>query len=165
MRTRRVVLAVLVFAVAATTASCSVHPGVAAVVDGREIDEAYVQQTVDDLLPYFPSVTTSQVLTVLVNAPAVIEVAESHGLVASEEDAMALLQSGATAAGVEDATFGPGAIEVAIYSVVGKGLAELDVDDVVISPRYGEVGADGMVAPVVPVWIVGTEPVEEPVAQ
>lgn len=158
---------------------CSANPGAAAVVDGQRITEAELQQAVSD----FAAVTGQQVdpvamLGTLVVAPVLIEVGAEHGLAASEDEAIALLDRQAEAAGLtapEDG-YGSGVISVAQMTLVNQSLAaapegaaaaqeiteRISSADVEVSPRYGEFDPSGQIVPQALPWIAETTPPATP---
>lgn len=149
---------------------CSANPGAAAVVNGERITEAELSRAVSD----FAAVTGQQVepgamLGTLVVAPVLLEVGSEHGVAASEDEAVALLDQQAEAAGLtapEDG-YGSGVIDVAQMTLVNQRLASapagaeaaqaiserISEADVEISPRYGEFDPSGQIAPQSLPWI------------
>lgn len=179
MGMRRAAAAALVLGLATALAGCSAHPGQAAVVDGHEISQAYVDRAVDDVEPLFHA-TPAEVLGVLVVLPAWRATGEAHGVTTTAQEARDFLSRQAEASGVPGRTFGPGAVDVAEYLLISSRLPEaadqeqaladltaaLEAQDVRISPRYGEWSADGTVVPVTPSWVVepADDAAQEPVA-
>lgn len=159
-------------ACAAALVGCSPAPGDAAVVGDRHISQAYLEQTLVDLEPLLADPVPSNVLSVLLVAPAYIEAAASNGVGVSTEQAMDLLTQNAETAGILDATFGAGAVEVARFSLAMSNLQGLadgaavlaEVEEAVlaqpieVNPRYGVVDqATGVLSATVRPWIAATE--------
>ncbi len=170
------VVGVLVAGVVAATlagslAGCSDgEPGAAAVVDGTVIPTSDVRTAKAELNPYLQAVTSLNVLTVLVQAPTVVGIADKEGVGVSDEDAQALLDSIAQQNGAKDApTFSEPSLTVAKYSIAYNNLqslpnakdvaTQIDKDlralDITVNPRFGEL-ADGnqISAPARQPWIV-----------
>lgn len=166
---------------------CAGQPGAAAVVDGTAVPVSDLRSAIDELGPYLNDVSATNVLTVLVHEPTIVEVAAEHGVGVSDEDAEALLDSVVTQQTPDaDVTFSDASVAVARYSIALSKIQELpDADavsqevterisalDVEVNPRFGTV-EDGntLVAPTTRPWIVvpqdgaapdGTEPAPEP---
>ncbi|MBD8062542.1 hypothetical protein [Oceanitalea stevensii] len=158
---------------------CSAHPGAAAVVDGERITEAELARAVSD----FAAVTGQQVdsvamLGTLVVAPVLIEVGAEHGVGASEDEAVALLDQQAEVSGLtapEDG-YGSGVIDVARMTLVNQRLAaapegaaatqaiteRISEAEVEVSPRYGEFDPSGQIVPQALPWIATTTPPATP---
>ncbi|GIG19665.1 hypothetical protein Cch01nite_03890 [Cellulomonas chitinilytica] len=170
------VVGVLVGGVVAATlagslAGCSDgEPGAAAVVDGTVIPTADVRTAKSELNPYLQAVTSLNVLTVLVQAPTVVGIADDEGVGVSDEDARALLDSIVDQSGTKTRpTFSEPSLTVAKYSIAYNNLqalpnakdvaTQIDEDlralDVTVNPRFGEL-ADGnqISAPSRRPWIV-----------
>ncbi|HUX69356.1 MAG TPA: hypothetical protein VMV41_02480 [Cellulomonadaceae bacterium] len=158
--------------VATLLAGCTGRPGAAAIVDGRAISVADVQQATTELQPYFQSVDQGTVLMLLIGAPTIESIASSAGLAVSDQQAIDLLDSAATSAGAKTPpTFGAPAIEVIKFSLAQKAIegaansAALvkQVNDQLlalhaeVSPRYGTVDlSQGSITPISYDWIVKT---------
>ncbi|WP_413451177.1 hypothetical protein AA0Y32_00045 [Georgenia phoenicis] len=164
---------------ALTLGGCSANPGAAAVVDGERITETELQRAVSD----FAAVTGQQVdaaamLGTLVVAPVLIEVGSSFGIGASEDEAVALLDQQAEAAGLtapEDG-YGSGVIDVALMTLVNQRLATApdgsraaeEINErisqavVEVSPRYGDFDPSGQIVPQTLPWIAETTPPATP---
>ncbi|MBO9553279.1 hypothetical protein [Cellulomonas sp.] len=171
----RVVRVLVGGAVAATLAgglaACSDgEPGAAAVVDGRAIPTSDVRTAKQELNPYLQAVTSLNVLTVLVQAPTVVGIADKEGVGVSDEDARQLLDSIAEQSGTTNPpTFSEPSLTVAKYSIAYNNLqalpnakdvaTQIDEDlralDITVNPRFGEL-ADGnqISAPSRQPWIV-----------
>lgn len=175
MRTRRAVAAVVVAGLAAVTAGCSAHPGAAAVVDGHEISEAYLQGAYEDFRD-LGSATPGQLLNVLVAVRAGEDVAVEYDIAVPSSEALAALE----AAGVDTSEFSAGGVEVARYlamvNVAGNHddveqiAQEMDdarrAADIQVNPRYGAFDIEtGTIVDVVPEWLVGADLLGVPVAQ
>ncbi|WP_448631450.1 hypothetical protein [Cellulomonas soli] len=168
-RVRRVAgLLVLAGGLTGLTA-CSGQPGAAAVVDGEVITSSDVQQAMDELGPYLSSPSTSAVLTILVQAPAVSAVAAEHGVGVSLKDAQSALSDVAAADGIDGSDFSDASLTIAKFSVEYSALSKLDdadainaelVDrvsalDVEVNPRFGTLDTGNFVsAPTANPWIV-----------
>jgi len=149
---------------------CSVSPGDAAVVAGRHISQDYLDATARDLRPLLSDPSPSSVLSVLVVAPTFIDAAAEQGVGSSPDEAMALLEQSAAAAGLDPVpAFGDGAVEIALFSLAMQDLQALDDGadvvaqiqalaaglDVTVNPRYGVMDpATGQISPTTPDWIV-----------
>jgi hypothetical protein len=155
------------------TAGCSVHPGAAAVVDGRTISQDYLQETADDL-----GMEPGQALYLLISAPSFIGAAEVNDVAVSTGDARAALE---TQLGAEaTAELSAGAIEVMRMAMAAQALSTLpDGATLVeetgaaalalpmdINPRYGDVDSElsQVARPELP-WIVVPAPAEEPTTE
>jgi len=166
------VLLVVGALVAASLAGCSSLSGVAAVVDGREISIADLQQATVEVTPYATNATPAGVLMVLVSAGPYEAAAEKAGVAVSATMALDMLTEQAESKS-PGATihFGAGAIEVARFSLIRQNLdklsdgpaitaatdAEVKKLDVTINPRYGSFG-DGTISPAAYPWIVAAAP-------
>ena len=150
------------------TAGCSVHPGAAAVVDGRTITQEYTQNASDDL-----GLDAGRTLSLLIAAPYFIDAAEANGVPVSPEDARAAVQDMRSANGGDaQAPIRAGAIEIMRLVLASQALSVLadgaqiqsDTNAHVlglkmdINPRYGEMDlSSGLIArPPLP-WIVPTD--------
>ncbi len=156
--------------VATLLAGCTGRPGAAAIVDGRAISVADVQQATTELQPYFQSVDQGTVLMLLIGAPTIESIAASAGLAVSDQQAVALLDSAATSAGAKTPpTFSTPAIEVIKFSLAQKAiegaansaaLVKLVNDKLLalhadVSPRYGTLDlTQGTITPISYDWIV-----------
>lgn len=150
-------------------AGCAGQPGTAATVDGRQISQAQLEQTVADLAPILGDIAPSSVLQALIQAPVAIEAASEHGVGVSDDDGRALLATVAENAGVAaPATWSDGALQIARSDLSLEALSELpnadDVtaelnatvagQDIVLNPRYGQVDpATGTVVPITWDWL------------
>ncbi|MCM3662429.1 hypothetical protein M3148_15725 [Georgenia satyanarayanai] len=158
---------------------CSAHPGAAAVVDGERITEAELARAVSD----FAAVTGQEVdsvamLGTLVVAPVLIEVGAEHGVGASEDEAVALLDQQAEVAGLTTPKdgYGSGVIDVARMTLINQRLAQapegaaaaqaiterISEAEVEVSPRYGEFDPSGQIVPQALPWIATTTPPATP---
>lgn len=157
---------------------CGAHPGSAAVVDGERISESDLDRAVAD----FAAVTGQQIdsptmLSTLVVAPMILDVAAEYGVAASDDEASALLDRQAEASGlpVPEDGYGSGVLQIAKMTIVNQTMsvspdgnaAMGDVNtriteaDVEINPRYGEFDPSGQVVPQALPWIeVGQEPTQ-----
>ncbi|GAA3796958.1 hypothetical protein [Cellulomonas soli] len=167
-RVRRAGVVLALLAGAGALSACSGQPGTAAIVEGRTITPGEVQQVLDELGPYLQSASTSAVLTILVQEPAVSAVAAEHGVAVSDEDAADALTQVAAADGLKGSDFSAASLTVAKFSVeYGKLTALEDADainaelvervaalDVEVNPRFGTLGDGNFVSdPSVRPWI------------
>ena len=166
------VLLVVGALVAASLAGCSSLSGVAAVVDGREISIADLQQATVEVTPYATNATPAGVLMVLVSAGPFEAAAEKAGVAVSVPTAReALKKLAEQKLPGQTVDFGAGAIEVMRASIVRDNLdkladgaaiiaateAEIAKLDVTINPRYGSF-ANGTISPAAYPWIVAAAP-------
>ena len=155
------------------TVGCAVHPGAAAIVDGRAISQEYLEDAAADL-----GIEPTVALALLVGAGPYRAAADEQGVGVSESSARAAaIEQGFAAAGLTEATLSDGAVEVLQMALAVQAIGQLPdaaevmtaAEDVVleqdleISPRYGELNPeDGRVSrPQLP-WIVTPEPAAEP---
>ncbi len=183
MRTRAAAVAVAVLAVLAA-AGCSERPGVAAVVDGHEITQDQLNETVDQLTPIIGKADGSAldpqvVLTVLLVSPSTVTVGADHGVEVTDDAARSLLESIATEKKVDVGPLRPGSVAVGRYLVAMRASQESDdaeaftsdlmtawsALDVDVNPRYGTWSpGTGVVDGGAPDWIVSTEAPTAPAA-
>lgn len=149
---------------------CGAHPGTAAIVDGEQISENELDRAVTD----FAAVTGQQIdsptmLSTLVVAPMILDVAAEYGVAASDDEASALLDRQAEASGlpVPEDGYGTGVLQIAKMTIVNQtmstspegGAAMEDVNariteaDVEVNPRYGEFDETGQVVPQPLPWV------------
>lgn len=147
------------------TAGCSVHPGAAAVVDGRTITQEYTQNASDDL-----GLDAGRTLSLLIAAPYYVEMAENNGVGVSADDARTAVHDGLLGEGADpNVQLGDGAIEIVRLVLADQAVSPLpdgaqiraDTDarisglDMDINPRYGEMDpASGLIGQVPRPWIV-----------
>jgi len=147
------------------TAGCSVHPGAAAVVDGRTITQEYTQDASEDL-----GLDAGRTLSLLIAAPYYVEMAENSGVGVSADDARTAVHDGLLGEGTDpDVQLGDGAIEIVRLVLADQAVSPLpdgaqiraDTDarisglDMDINPRYGEMDpASGLIGQVPRPWIV-----------
>ena len=158
--------AVAAVALVATT-GCSVHPGAAAVVDGRTITQEYTQEASEDL-----GLDAGRTLSLLIDAPYYVEMAENNGVGVSPDDVRTAVHDGLLGEGTDpNVQLGDGATEIVQLVLADKAVnalpdgARIRADtnarisglDMDINPRYGERDpASGLIAlPPLP-WIVPT---------
>lgn len=151
-------------------AGCAGQPGAAAVVDGTAIPTSDVEAALTELLPWFQGVTTTNVLSVLVQEPTVVELAEEKGVGVSDEDAQALLDQVVKQKSADaTATFTEPSLAVARYSIAYSNLEDLanaseigeEIDtrlralDIEVNPRFASLEEGFQIgAPVAPPWLV-----------
>lgn len=168
---RKSVIAAVVLPAALALAGCAAETGAAAVVDGRRITVAELDQAVRELQEV-SDFDARTVLTILVVADEYIEAAAAHGVAPSADDARALLaQSGEAVGGLsyDLAEASEGTITVARASLAASALrevanasevfeqvqGEIEALDVSVNPRYGTFSAEaGTIDPLVHEWIV-----------
>lgn len=157
-----------------TLAGCGANPGAAAVVDGERITESHVAQSVAD----FSAITGQQVdasamLSTLIVSPIILDVAEEHGIAASDQEAAALLEQQAVVSGtaLPDEDYGEGVLDVARIAIVQQALAAVPAGqeaqvqiseriasaDVEVSPRYGEFDPRGSITPSERPWLAAPQ--------
>lgn len=144
-------------------AACSVHPGAAAVVDGRTISQSYLDLTYEEVGN--PNLDKETTLLLLIVAPYVIEAAAGRGVGVSESEARAEAQAGLAASEVsagtvefyrttacwQNLTNQPGGPELINEVIAGVLAKEID-----INPRYGDLNLQtGLIARAPLPWIVG----------
>jgi hypothetical protein len=151
-------------------AACAGAPGSAAVVDGDPISEAALADAVAEWNTLAPA-TPAAVLQELIISPFIVDAAAAAGVGASEDDARALLEREAQAAGVDPASVdvGPGLLLVgrrfaaqekasaagrtqAVEDAAVQAIQEADIE---VSPRYGT-WDQVRITPLVRPWLVGT---------
>ncbi|WP_420112120.1 hypothetical protein [Pseudactinotalea sp.] len=135
----------------ALIAGCAPAPGTAATVNGQVIGEREVATAVEELSHFFGPVPPTEVITYLVAAPEMIDVAADAGFGMSESDAVGTLDRLAAQNGVDPIEASEPTLLVvrsllassalqsdpeaaALMTEVGDRVAGLDVT---ISPRYG----------------------------
>lgn len=156
---------------AALLTGCAQAPGTAAVVDGRTISEATVQQATEDLGQLVPQgIPAQQVLINLVAAPFLLEAAAEAGAGVSEAEARQLAEQLAAQAGLAAVPdLGDGSLAVLRATLAQQKLSqsedpaaafaafeeELAAADVELSPRYGtfDLTAAGGILPPERPWI------------
>ena len=170
-RTRRALSSAgLVVLAVALVAGCTGQPGAAAIVDGRRISVAEVQQGTRELAPYYSSVDQKSVLILLIGAPSIEAVAEEAGMGVSVQQAQDQLATTAKTAGTSPApTFGTAAVEVIRFSLAQKALEAAPNAAVLVAkvndrltalrpdvnPRYGAVDlSKGAVTDIAYPWLV-----------
>ncbi|WP_225755374.1 hypothetical protein [Actinotalea sp. Marseille-Q4924] len=156
---------------AALLTGCAQTPGTAAVVDGRTITEATLQEATAELGTLIPQgIPTQQVLINLIAAPFLLDAAAAAGAGVSEAEAVQLAEQLAAQAGLaETPELGDGSLTVLRSTLAQQKLTqspdaaevfasfeeELTNADVELSPRYGSfdlTAPGGIVAPERP-WI------------
>lgn len=176
MRMRRAAAAAVVLGFVMAAAGCSVHPGAAAVVDGHEISEAYLQGAYEDFAE-LGEATPQQLLGVLVAMRATDDVVEEQGISVSGADALAALND----RGIDTSGFSAGGVQIARYLAIYEAAqARQDVADIeaamdaarraadiVINPRYGSFDAEAgsVVAGTPPTWMVTEDSTPAPAAK
>lgn len=175
-RRLRTAMVAAVLVLAAGLAGCSGTPGAAAVVDGEQISEATLAQTVADL-GQFTDVPPQTALQELILSPFIEEAAAANGFGVSDQEGRAFMEDAATRAGADaaDLELGPGALllgrrfaaqakaqEAGRVTEVEAAATELiRAADVEVSPRYGrweDLGITYISRP----WLVGATPAPTP---
>ena len=150
---------------------CSGTPGAAAVVNGEVITSEDVRVAVDQLGSLYEQVNTVNVLSVLVQEPILMDVADEHGIGVSDEEAEVLLNAAAENAGVDAPDeYAPSTLAIAKFAKANSKLQDADdaADisdeiakrigdaDIEVNPRFGDFDADSLtvLAPATPSWIV-----------
>jgi len=153
-----------------TLAGCGSTGGVAAVADDRTIPVSELHQAVTELGPVYQGATLPSVLTALIVEPTFIGVATKYGAGVSDTQAVDSLKKAYTAQKLTPpASFGPGAIAVARFSLAvtalnalpkaSEALSEaealvqkLHVD---VNPRFGKLDfTTGTIKPSAYPWIL-----------
>ena len=161
--------AVAALALVGVLAGCSSHPGAAAVVDGRTIPASDVVSAVSDLKPAVPSVTSAQVLNILIEGPTVVQLASDKGHGVSPEEAKAAVDAFFTAAQVTPpASYSAATLEIG-YLKAAVGKLNADTADatvtqeyqdrlgklhVTVNPRFGSWADAQLGDPLAPSWMV-----------
>ncbi|WP_284249136.1 hypothetical protein [Litorihabitans aurantiacus] len=168
-RARHAVVIVPALAAALVLTGCG-RPGTAATVDGERITEGQVGALVADLERLASTaqagapVDPAQALSTLVQAPTILDVVAEFGATASDQEAVALLDSVVSQGGLEPWDYSAEIRQVAQLQLaspalqadeaasleVGRRLAALDVD---LNPRFGT-WQDGQIAPTQWPWLV-----------
>ena len=158
--------------VVGSLSGCSSRSGTAAVVDGREISIAELQQATVEVTPYATNATPAGVLKVLMSVGPYEAAAEKAGVAVSVATARdALAQAAEQKFPEQTIHFGSGAIEIMRFSLIRQNLdkltdgatvtaaAEAAVNklDVTLNPRYGSI-KDGTISPAEYPWIVAAAP-------
>jgi hypothetical protein len=158
-------------AVAAVTglAGCATDPRTAAVVDDRVISQSDVAVIYDELESLLNSASPATVVTMLVEAPEIIDVAKANDIVVSEDDAITFLDEASQGIGREaDSGWDNGSILIAQSDLSLRAISSLpeataalaaiekqvQALDVTINPQYGEWGTGGL-GPVSYDWLAG----------
>ncbi|KQR12216.1 hypothetical protein [Cellulomonas sp. Leaf334] len=153
-------------------AGCAGQPGAAAVVDGTAIPTSDVEAALTELLPWFQGVTTTNVLSVLIQEPTVVDLAEEKGVGVSDEEAQALLDQVVKQKSPDaTATFTEPSLAVARYSIAYSNLEDVpnpsavgeEIDsrlralDIEVNPRFASLEDGFQVGPPArPSWLVGS---------
>jgi hypothetical protein len=156
--------------VAMTIGGCSVSPGAAAVVDGRRISQAQLEDAHADFSTIAPEAQPAQVLVAMIVAPLFIDAAVENGVGVSSQEARTFIEQNATAAGVDPATeFGDGIVQIVRFTMAAQRLqtlgngteilnevaASVEDMDIDVNPRYGELDTStGSIVPLAQPWIV-----------
>lgn len=147
-------------------AGCAQQPGTAATVEGERITQSALAATVEDLDTLNGAASApSQVLTSLVFAPVVVDVSREAGVGVSADEATALLDEAALAAGLEPWDYAAGTIQIAelqLASQYGASIAGLNEEitlraaemDVTVNPLYGEWEGAAGIAPTQWPWLI-----------
>ena len=134
--------AALVVMLAGSLAACgSFKADNAVTVNGQTFTETDVQATTQQLAPSFQNLTTAQTVQTLAVAPVILDLANTHGIVVTDEAALAALP------GVRDAE--DGTLEIARSIVAWQRLTQsvrgieqefqqaVGAADIELNPRYG----------------------------
>lgn len=163
---RRTLLAVAAVAAFALLAGCSVHPGAAAVVEGRTISQQYLDDTYGEIGN--PGLDKPTTLVLLIVAPSFIEAAAEQGVGVSEADARAAAEAGLAGRGSSDLS--DGTVEFFRFTLAMRNLQDLPdgaelVNEIAaealsaemdINPRYGDLDPQKAEIARAPLpWIVG----------
>ena len=170
---RRTVSALGVLVVVVGLAACGGgRPGAAAVVDGRTIPTADVQDATRELDGVLQGVTSSAILGVLVQEPTVRALAEDAGVAVAEDTAADALAEQLTAVGGDpDQDVSPASVTVMRYLLEIEALqgardaevllATLQEDlgalDVTVNPRFGTADELGTVGATSYPWLVSAD--------
>ena len=167
MKVTHLVVAAGVGAVLVVGSGCSVHPGTAAVVEGRTISQDYLDDTYAEVEAL--GLDKSTTLALIIAAPYFIEAAAENGVGVTAGEARSLLEEGFAAQGTEP-TFSDGTVEFVRLRMALQNLqalpngdeliAEVDAEvlalEMDINPRYGAMDrATGQITRGEVPWIVG----------
>lgn len=175
MRARRTLAVGAALVAAWAVAGCSVHPGTAAVVDGREISPDDVTDATDQLTPIYGGgapIDPRTMLTVLIQAPFFTAAADEAGVGVGAEEARASLDEMMEAADVAAPEWHDATVEVQRFVLALEALGSSDGGDVLatealdavraadvdVNPRYGAWDEEAAtVSPAVSGWVVPAE--------
>ncbi len=152
-------------------AGCSGTPGAAAVVDGVVIPPADLRVATEQLGSLLQNVSTTSVLSVMIQEPAILAVADDHGVVASRDEAEKLLGQVAEQNKTPLPELAPATLDVARTLISQGKLQDLGQDsigdeiaeriaalEVEVNPRFGTAGEQHIVeAPAAPAWFVAAK--------
>lgn len=170
-RTRIVGAAAAALVLVGLVSGCSARPGAAAIVDGRAIPTSDVVAVVDDLSPALGQVNASQILTILIEEPVIVRLADDHGKGVSDADAKTTLDGFFTASGTTPpARYSSATLLVGLHQAANAKLAadttastlaqdftqRLAALHVSVNPRFGtwDPSQGQLGAAATPSWIV-----------
>ncbi|GIG36626.1 hypothetical protein [Cellulomonas pakistanensis] len=161
-----------VLTVAGALAACGGgRPGAAAVVDGRSIPTADVQDATRELADVLQGVSSSAILGVLVQEPTVRALTEEAGVAVGEDTAADALAEQAEVVGAAGQEFSPASVTVMRYLLEIEALqgasdaevllATLQEDlgalDLTVNPRFGTADEVGTVGATSYPWLVSAD--------
>ena len=173
MRARKLV-AGAALAVVVALAGCSVHPGAAAVVDGREITPDQVEVATTQLAQVLQSAEggtlgEQAILQFLIDAPYYAAAADDAGVGIELDEARDLMDENLAGRGLEPVAWSDESVAVGRHVLVLNALVGLDdggaaaaagedaalAADVTVNPRYGQRDPEtGFIGDLAPDWIV-----------
>lgn len=181
---RRVLLsAAVTVTVAGLLTACGMHPGSAAVIEGRSVPTSEIVATLDELAPVSTTITAQTVIGAFITEPVLVKVAGDHGVSVTTDDATAMLDGLYTAKGLTaPSEYSDGAVQLARYALLADKLNSRDdleviageygtavqALDVAVNPRFGTFDHGEVSAPTLPTWVVGSvvaQPSAEPTAE
>lgn len=166
--TRRRMAAAALIAGAMLTSACAPEVGAAAVVDGKRIDVATVQDATSDLELIADGLTQTDVLGMLIIAPLWSQIGSEHGVGFTDQEVQTTLDAFVEQLEAEPQEFSQGAIDVLrsdliltallngpdrddIIADIQQRIAETDIE---ANPRFGNFTTEGGLQPTTPVWLV-----------
>lgn len=165
---RRLAVPAAIIAGVFATSACSAEVGAAAVVDGKRIEVATVQDALVDLEDIADGLTQTDVLSMLVIAPIWVDIGSDYGVGFTDQEVEETLEILTEQAGVESHDFSPGAVEVLRSDMILSALTNSPSRDEVIAevqeridraeiesnPRFGTFTSQSGLQPVTPDWLV-----------
>jgi len=175
---RRVLLsAAVTVTVAGLLTACDMHPGSAAVIEGRSVPTSEIVATLDELAPVSTTITAQTVIGAFITEPVLVKVAGDHGVSVTTDDATAMLDGLYTAKGLTaPSEYSDGAVQLAhklnsrddLEVIAGEYGTAVQALDVAVNPRFGTFDHGEVSAPTLPTWVVGSvvaQPSAEPTAE